>query len=59
MPVKKTKKTTRKVELEIRDSSDDEGGTAGAEHLDDKVRKAVFKRLRQIWKIVFQHLMLM
>ena len=58
MPVKKTKKPARKINLEICDSSDDEVATA-AENLDDKVRKAVFKRLRQIWKIVFQHLMLM
>ena len=44
MPVKKTKKPTRKIELEIRDSSDDEGGTADAENLEDKVRKAILKR---------------
>ena len=44
MPVKKTKKKARKIELEIRDSSDDEGGTADAENLEDKVRKAILKR---------------
>ena len=59
MPVKKTKNPARKIELEICDSSDDEGGTTAAENLDDKVRKAVLKRSRQIWKIVFQDLILM
>ena len=40
MPVKKTKKHARKIELEIRDSSDDERGTENAENLEDKVRKS-------------------
>ena len=47
MPVKKTKKPARKINLEICDSSDDEVATA-AENLDDKVRKAVLKRFMQI-----------
>ena len=38
MPVKKAKKPARKIGLETRDSSDDEGGTGGAENLEDKVR---------------------
>ena len=44
MPVKKTKKKARKIELEIRDSSDDEGGIEDAENLEDKVRKEILKR---------------
>ena len=44
MPVRKTKKAARKIELEIRDSSDDEDGTVDAENLEDKVTKANLKR---------------
>ena len=52
MPVKKTKKKARKIELEIRDSSDDEGGTAGAENLDDKVRRSCFEETKANLEIV-------
>ena len=44
MPVRKTKKAVRKIELKIRDSSDDEDGTVDAENLEDKVTKANLKR---------------
>ena len=37
MPVRKTKKSARNIELEIRDSSGDEDETADAENLEDKV----------------------
>ena len=36
MPVRKTRKTAKKLKLEVGDSSDEDGGTAGAENLEDK-----------------------
>ena len=39
MPVRKTRKTAKKLKLEVDDSSDEDGGTASVENLEDKASK--------------------
>lgn len=40
MPVRKTRKTAKKLKLEVDNSSDEDGDTARAENLEDKASKS-------------------